>query len=382
MFDNNPFSGALAPFQDAAAAVGEWVQDRLADLANFLGLDDASTTAPIAPPFAPPFSGGQCPVAYNISFDYFVERDPIGLSLTLNGNVIGGFSGDGTFGALGSPIVTRPTESTWDIRIPCRSFGGVSYERSIASGGTSNVVDVRITRFEVSRTDGLPDNCGDLPNPNPPFPLSANAFSSGNGDDGTDGEIVYAGLPVLSAAALVAALKLLAEAIAAAADALEGVRKIGEALKGIIDLIDELLNGKKEKDKENPKNRRYSVGAWRAMTTIDGLIPTTAITLDGKIALPYKVQVVIKEFPNTSSRILGVLSPSLSIDSLPLFYLLLQEDDFGISAVKTIRTLNSSTSIPPFHRGVFWNFRLNPQMEGKYRLFYQTEPEEEELVPE
>jgi hypothetical protein len=382
MFDNNPFSGALSSFFNAAAAIADFVGDRLADLANFLGLPNAPATSAILQPFVPPFTGGQCTGGpYRLEVSWTDNR----------GEVFAVFGNDNSSGqttpvdpvlisSQGAIVIGKINSVTSFLRVGTSSawrmtINGV-FVNFIPNGIPSNPVIRRV------RPVGFVDNCGDLPNPNPAFPPSANAFNGGNADDGTDGEIIYAGLPVLSAAAFIAALRLVAEAIQAAADALDGIRKIGEALKGIIDLLKEILDGKKERDKENPKNRKYSVGAWRAMPTIDGLIPTTAISLDGKIALPYKVQIVIRQFPSSASRILGTLSPSISIDSLPLFYLLLQEDDFGISAVKTIRTLNSSTSIPPFHRGVFWNFRLNPQMEGKYRLFYQTEPEEEELVPE
>lgn len=371
MFDNNPFSAALSPFREAASSIGQWVSDRLADLGDFLDLNDAPVTEPIQEPYEPPFTGGQCLAAeYSVqlrnTFGYVDGRSDTFQNLTV-----------GTFGKIRG---TRVSEDRLSGFLLAAGQTGTPTDIEVASAGGAFFVRA-VDIVSLTRVGGI-DNCGDLPNPNPALPPSANGYGSGNPDDGMGGDIVYAGLPVLSAAALIAALKLLADAISAVADALDGIRKIGEALKGIIDLLKELLDGKKEDDKEKPKNRKYSVGQWSSMTQTDGLIETKPITLDGKIALPYKVQVVIKEFPNTSSRILGVLSPSISIDSLPLFYLLLQEDDFGITAVKTIRTLSSSTSIPPFHRGVFWNFRLNPQMEGKYRLFYQTEPEEEELVPE
>lgn len=379
MLDNNPFSGFVNAWKDASAAALQYSLDRLADLTNFLGLADKPDTDPIQEPFTPPFTGGQCVGAlYRLSIKWTDSRGQIYA-------VFGGENGAGGF--------SEPAEST------VRSSGAIVVG---AISGISNAVDIgggvwRVTingvtvqyfptqppsNFQISqiyRVDGGTDNCGDLPNPNPEFPPAYGALVSENPDDGEGGELVYAGLPVLSVAGVLAALRAIAEGIAVIGDVLNGIRQIGEAIKQISDLLKEIFDGKKDDDKAKPKYRRYAVGEWYRLSTIDGFIPATPITLGGVEAIPYKVQIVVEEFPSTSSRVLGVSSPSISIDTLPLFYLLLQEDDFGVTAVKPIRTLNSSTSIPPFHRGIFWNFRLNPSINAKYRFFYQTEQIEQEV---
>lgn len=364
MLDNNPFSGALSAWKEASGAALQWQLDRIADLGNFLGILDKPVSAPIQEPYELPFDGGQCPVLYDINYRITAQSGQVfGQGVSQQLGPIGGF-----FWA--------------DRRASGEGFG--VYLRT----GTGDVLFVLTAQadtineiFSLNRVDGQVDDCGNLPNPNPPFPPDDGAITSTNPDDGKAGELVYAGLPVVTVTGILAALRAIAAALSVINDILDGVRKLGDALKKITDLLDEIFKKKKDDDKDKPKNRKYSVGSWYSLNSIDGFIPVTPITLGGVEAIPYKVQVLVNSFPSTASRVLGTSAPSISIDTLPLFYLLLQEDDFGVTAVKPIRTLNSSTSIPPFHRGVFWNFRLNPSIQAKYRLFYQTEPVEEEKEP-
>jgi len=391
MLDNNPFSGALAPFRDASRAVFNFVFDRLSDLSNFVGVTDAPPTEVLQPDFDLPFEGGQCvgdPYSIIIGAT-FRSGSTTRIYYFTRGNTTG-------YPDLATARAVAANRPPFVGAIPTPSFS-VSGATGTASFGSVGVIQYAVNIFEFpvgftleSGTETVvevinranpSDPCGNLPNPNPPFDPSANPFGSGNLDNGTSGTVIYSGLPVLTAAGILAALRAIADAISAISDILSGVQKIGDALKKIADLLKELLDGKKEDDKEKPKNRKYSVGSWYNMSSIDGLIETKPIQLEGKEAIPYQMQVVIDRFPSTASRVLGVNSPSITIDSLPLFYLLLQEDCQGITAVKEVRTLNSCTSIPPFHKGIFWNFRLNPQLRGKYRLFYQTEPIEEEIEP-
>lgn len=363
MFDNNPFSGFLNAWAQASAAALQFSANRLTDLANFLGLADKPDTVLESAPYIPPFTGGQCEVNYAIS--------------------VRATRANGTFDFGGGVLRGKITGIT-TRRLNAGQFSvGVGNDKGefLPIFTLDDANPNALTGFifnALEPTSGV-DNCGDLPNPNPPLPVDIGAFGSLNPDGGGDGELVYAGLPVLTVGGILAALRAIADAISVIGDVLDGINQIGEALKKLTDLLKELFDGKKDDDKAKPKYRRYSVGEWFDLRGIDGLISTTPITLGGVEAIPYKVQIVVKEFPPSSSRILGVKSPSISIDTLPLFYLLLQEDDYGVTAVKPIRTLNSSTSIPPFHRGIFWNFRLNPSINAKYRLFYQTEQIEEEV---
>jgi hypothetical protein len=365
MFDNNPFTGFINAWRDASAGVLGWVSDRLADLAGFVGLPSAPATELIQEPFTLPFTGGQC---VGRSYRVICERNRIstnqGISLfTINTN-----------GAiLGTEFRSINGALFWYLLTTSGGQGIVNVTQASANNDLYRIVS-------VTPNNGLPDDCGNLPNPNPPFPPEYGLVDAENGDDGTGGALVYAGLPIPTVAGILAALKTIADTIRVVADALDGVRKIGDAIKKIADLLDQLFGDKKDRDREKPKYRRYAVGGWYRCVAVDGFIALTPITLGGVQAIPYKIQFLANSFPASASRVLGVNSPSISIDSLPFFYLLLQENDYGVTSVKPIRTLNSSTYIPPFHRGVFWNFRLNPSINAKFRLFYQTEQIEAEVV--
>lgn len=108
----------------------------------------------------PEFTGGQCPVIYLVSYTFVLENS-------------GPFNGQNTFlgpiaGAVFFPADNVPGSPNQYGRGGV-AFGDPVQESIIASGSASD----ELTSFVVTgvvRDDGLPDDCGSLPDDNPSFP--------------------------------------------------------------------------------------------------------------------------------------------------------------------------------------------------------------------
>lgn len=382
MEDFNPLTIAFNVARTISTGIAEWVSDRASDLANFLGLTPSFASSPVAEPYTPPFTGGQCTFAYRGILDVRTATNP-------NQRLIysWGPGGSGSFIAVGANPPTsawgsfaingKITGATFDLSGSTYRFfvNGVHVANRVSTAGT--VTGVNIAGLVPS--SGGADSCGDLPNPSPPLPTDYGLRSGGENYDSDDLLPVYEGSPIVTASGLLAALAAIAEAVKNIADVLQGIKKIGEAIAAIKKLLDELFNDKKERDKKDPSKKDRLTAFWRQCNSVDGYIFLNPVPIGAKLAYPYKIQFVVESFPPTSSRILGVNAPSISIDSLPLFYLYFQDDSSGIQSIKEIRVLNSVSYLPPYCTGIFWNFRLNPSAKAKFRLFYEVETEEEEV---
>jgi len=117
----------------------------------------------------PPFEGGQCPVTYNLVRQAFDGGVPFGGPVTRLG-VLGPVS-----------IVTTVTGLTQNSEI---LNGNGSFVDGISGPAASNPL---ITITEISRVDGLPDDCGNVPVPLPPVaPITINIDI--NYEDGDENE--------------------------------------------------------------------------------------------------------------------------------------------------------------------------------------------------
>lgn len=146
----NDFNGKVNPFYTGSR--GEAVTRRIErELTRFCPVPPPKNQ----PPAPPPFTGGQCAVAYRVRVNY----------------TTGGTSQSTTVRTLLGPISgveieDLPTE--WVIRVRHGSGGTLTQITRIAK--FPGAVPPTATLVIENRIDGLPDNCGDLPPVGPPVP--------------------------------------------------------------------------------------------------------------------------------------------------------------------------------------------------------------------
>ena len=172
----------------------EFVENTTKALRRLAGCDPA--TDPGIPP--PPFTGGQCPVAYTVTYTTEVRTSTLSTcgnffnpqprtGLIPSGAVLGPI---GPLREVITPITPNSTrDSRQSIEVTTGSglrrvnLGGDAFRDFAASCGPS----YRISNFAVARVDGLPDDCGSLPPVfPPPAPIEIDIDVIYNIDDGTE----------------------------------------------------------------------------------------------------------------------------------------------------------------------------------------------------
>lgn len=362
MYGLSEVGSAVVALKDTAAAVVGWWRDRLSDFVDYLSPSSAPPTDPVQPDYTPPYTGGQCLIRYRVGIRY-LKPD----------NTYSSTSFDFANGRLGELFV-----QSGQGRL--RSSSGES--SMLAVSNMALVKDSSIANVEVVSvapdTGQPPDTCGNLPNPNAPYSPDTGVVDGDSPDDGDETDLVYNAAPLVTVGGLLSALQAIATAIKAISDAVDGIRKIGDAIENIKKLLDKLFGDKEKEDKRKPENRECWAGQWHKTSSVDGYISLAPIYLGTKEFIPYAIEFAIQDFPSTASRVLGQNSPSICLDSQPLLFLSWQDATFGITSIKKIQVLHSMNYIPRLSRGAFYNFRLNPSITAKFRLFYSSEPETEE----
>ena len=355
-------------FGSVRDAISNWIGQRIGDLQNFLGLSPAPSTTPSEQisNWSPPFNGGQCSgVMYRVQGIDIVTNEPSPNSFDVT-----------VPGKIGAP--SSITQSGFTFYGFTYNNGSQFYNRGGANwyGIGKDVVGVTIT--SVTRADGLPDTCGNIPNPSPQptLPYEQGGANAANPYNSNQLDTVYEGLPLALPTNLLGVLAGLASLIGGALDALDGIKKIGDAIGTIQKLLGLLLKDKERRDRANPIFKKKLIGFWREIVDDDGYISFNQIPIGLKFAIPYAIQIVVESFPSTASRLLGTKSPDIGSDPYPLFYLQLQNNSFGIREVVHVRSLNSFHYLDSLDRGCFYNFRQNPECKAKFRVFYEIETDE------
>ncbi len=226
-------------------------------LAREFGGDKPSASPPVAvqPPFTPQFQGGQCPVRYVATVTVYNPA----LEITDTRQIL-------SLAGFRSAITILAPEGEGDCRFRYLT-GRLSdpsslYEETPFIGGPLGLklrkngvlLTPQIVSVAVIRLDGQPDNCGNLSNPNSPVPPSVGGGALAPLDRNAP-ELVYGGIPPLTAGGILAALKAIAAAIGTVNDAIDGIKKIGDGLGKIADFL-------AGKEKKVPANREVLAGAW------------------------------------------------------------------------------------------------------------------------
>lgn len=334
---------------------------------------------PNQPPFAPPFTGGQCRGNASEGYWVIITRyfNPNTDEEYINPNPVPFGSGYQAPAAVAvDDISIVDTGFFQSVRI-VYSNGRVE-TNSFQFGNSSG--DIPISNFSVilvlydyALNRSVPDNCGDLPNPNPIVPIDRDGgdlYFIGDDDDPDD---KYDPNGLITAAAILAGLAAIAAAIKGVADSLSGIQKIGEALEKIAELLKKLTDRNDEEDKKDPDKRGVSFGEWFELP-IDGGFGLKPITKGEKEYTPSQVQFLFEKFPSTCSRRVGDKSPSWA-NYEPIGWAMPRSVTRGYYEPIAIRYLNNIVPLPRDCDGFSFSFRENPSIEGKVRIIYSYEPE-------
>ena len=336
------------------------------DLGDYLrqGLQPpAPSTSPLAPPYDPPFEGGQCEnVAYKIVIGYDVYRYG-GFLYNTSGQE---YFGDGTVLSTGTPYqVGNNIRSDLKWSGSEQTIGLVSGDGVSVQGYSANVV----------RVDGGNDNCGNLPNPNEPPPIPSDGAADSPPFDPTNDPNLAAGSPLVPynpiGGALAGLAGLLAAAAAAAADA-----AVGAALKAIGDMLEKIgdaLDGDGEKEEDDDKKdedkrdiRRHDYGSIR----YDGFL---RLYPNGEIEgyRPEYIDLQMLDIPPAYGRFFGQKSPNF-FRYKQLGYIGFVSPSFGVIEVHEIEFSRTSLNCPPNAYGFFYHLGLDGAIKANAALFYSV----------
>ena len=331
-----------------------WLRDRAEEFGDFLRSIPsllAPKPTPLAPPYIPPFTGGQCA---GIQYRVFVAFTPSGEG-TQNTSVVG-------VGKVGGIVINPPSPAFGSNVSFIQSDGSVVLARF-----TNRTIGVfNITSIE--RVDGQADNCGDLSNPNPPPTIRDDGlFNPINPHIADDNGTLNPAAIVLAPAAPLVLVPLISSAIAAAlaaaraaGSALEAIQKVAEALEGLGKLWDKLKEFLEDWEKNRPKKRdivRQTYGQILADGAID-FFPNNnnkfqAIQLD----------VIITNIPIGFGRYFGSLSPS-RYRFRELGYIAFYSVNQGILSTHSIQFKRTSYQIPELAVGFIYHLGLDEQIKG------------------
>ena len=332
-----------------------WLRDRAGEFADFLrSIPDllAPKPTPISISSPLPYTGGQCE-----GFRYEI------LVTVADNGVFNSFtSGTGINGAIVS--ITKREESN--------GTGTIVFTNSISDTRviTTSVLFARLSwRVDsLTRTDGQPDNCGNVVTPvsSPPIPDDG-LFNPTNphiaDDNGTlnPSAIVLApAAPLVLVNALGSALAAALAAARAAASALDAIQKVAEALEGLGKLWEKLQEFLDDWEKNRP-NKRDIVRQTYGRILGDGAIDFFPDNNTKFQAI--QLDVIITNIPVGFGRYFGSLSPS-RYRFRELGYIAFYSVNQGILSTHSIQFKRTSYQIPELAVGFIYHLGLDEQIKG------------------
>lgn len=352
------------------AFFGETISDALDYLRRAL-LPSAPASGGVAPTYTPPFTGGQCVGSvYEISFTqthpnpsyvFFasgtntrtVNRTDIGNNLT------GAITGFSTF-----------VDGNGTTRLRVSNSTGTTLTLS-DGGGAPNGIAYSYGGFTVTPRSGQPNNCGDLPNPDPPPAVPNDGISDTTEppDLDEDTEPVYEGSPLVAIPSFASILAAALAAAKAAATALEAIAAIADALSAIGKLLDrlkEFLDGE-----EKPESRsifRYDFGSIEE----DGFLRLYPFVNLAE----FKAEMLDLQFlsiPTYYGKYFGEDSPNF-YRFKELGYIAFVSPTYGILSQIPLEFGRCSIPIPEDSIGFFFHLGLEGGIVANVSAFYSTPP--------
>jgi len=315
-------------------------------------LPAASSTTPVGEPYDPPFTGGQCSGAkYNFYVDY------------KQGNQFATDFRQDITGSIGDSIFTYNDGFSDNWKIPTGQ-GDILYRSSIKP----------VVR-DVVKTDQSDDDCGDLPNPVPPPPISSDGLANVSAPNMVDDNQLVQGSPIVAVPSIGAALSAIAALVAAASNALDAIKKVMDAIEAIGDVLDKIKDWLDDKDKNDRTKKslyRHDYGSIRK----DGflrLFPSGEA--DG--FEPSYLDLQLLSIPIGYGKFFGSLSPNF-YRFASLGHISFVSPSFGIIETHEIEFSRVSINVPANAYGFFYHLGLNDIIRANVSLFYLRFEEEEE----
>lgn len=328
---------------------------------------DAPVTTGVAESYTPPFTGGQCCTSYNVVYN--VKKAPSeggfwvsGATQFVPGKILGAYRDGGAGSSTGIRFGYGAGCATIDV-IP------------LFAGGSNAGLEI----VSVTRADGLPDTCGNLPNPNPTPPIASDGVATSEPPDfagaAVTGIVTGTALAADGTAAAgeggqddfaeagALALTDIAGAIVKIAAGLSKLLTIIQAINELIDLLKKLFN------KDNKSSFYYDFGNLR----YDGFIrlqsepPTDSIT-------PLYLDLQVTSVKVGASRLFGEKSPNY-YNREPIGYIHFVSPTFGVLSTHEIRFTRTSIPIPALAYGFFYNMGLDGVNRANATGFYLKQEE-------
>ncbi len=316
-------------------------------------LPDAPSTEAVGEPYTPPFEGGQCDAAY--TYTVFAIRISNGLPES--------FGNRSTSGAISSiePFNNNPVLGS-GIRV--------------TSGGATATVNANAGFYRdfyisnIVRSDGQPDGCGNLPNPNEPPSPSSDGLANSAPPDLADDDLVIEGSPIVPYNPLSAALAALLAALKAASDLKDAIDFIGDMLDKIGKGIDEVKDWLDDKNKDPSSGKdikRHDYGSIRK----DGFL---RLFPNGEANgfTPEYLDLQLLSIPIGYGKYFGNLSPHF-YRFKSLGYISFVSPSFGNLQTVEIEFSRCSINVPPNAYGFFYHLGLENAIRANVSLFYSID---------
>jgi hypothetical protein len=327
-------------------------------------LPSAPDTEPITPPYTPPFTGGQCvgrPYRLEVGWTdnrgavYAVfgnDNSPGGTSpvdvptLLAQGTVVNGkINSITSFNRIGTSTAYRMT------------ING-AFVNFLPNGTPSNPVIRRV--FPI----GFTDNCGNIPNPNPGFPIAGSGLAQSPDPDLDElAEPLTLGLVPTNLAALLAAAL-------AALQAAETIADLANALVDAIDAIGKLI------DKLNPKKKDDNKSIFKfdfGQIQKDGYLKFYGTNNNPNFEAVY-LDILFTSEPIGIGRYFGEKSPNRYIYNR-LGYIAFVSPSLGVMEVRELEFYRCSLPVPKDCVGFFYHLGLNGTIKANATAIYELEEE-------
>lgn len=336
---------AISPFMIplAAAVIGlDFLRRQL--------LPDAPETNPVAAPYTPPFTGGQCNTlyAYDVTFlDVSSGNRSAPITRTIQGAITDVSPFNDRNGTAGIDVTGASGKQT-------ESFGSNSFTRD----------------YEVSnirRVDGQPDNCGNLPNPNPSLPIASDGLASSSAPVIDNDSPLVQGAPIVAIPPLAAIVANIVTAVKAAVDALAAAKSLADAIKAIADTINGIKDWLDDKNKDDPTKKTLFVHNYGRIRK-DGFL---RLYPNGEVRgyQPVYLDLQLLSIPIGYGKYFGNLSPNF-YRFKSLGHISFVSPTFGVLKTVEIEFSRTSVNIPENAFGFFYHLGLEDTIRANASLFY------------
>jgi len=337
--------GFISPFMLplAAAALG-------LDFLRRLLQPQAPNTTPVAAAYIPTFTGGQCEGGYTVFIRFTTLPSGTSSAPFQLGAVTGKITGVEAYndreGRSGIEVKAGSQTLQFDV---------------IATQGRDFVID----RFQ--RTNGQPDNCGDLPNPNPPPLVSSDGLADSAPLAVIEDEELVIGAPLVTIPSIGAIVAAIAAAVRVASDALAAIKELVNAIETIGEILDKIRDWIEDRDKDNDKKKslyRHDYGSIRK----DGFLRLYPSGEQNGFS-PQYVDLQLLSIPISYGKYFGNLSPNF-YRFKSLGHISFVSPSFGVLSTHELEFSRISLTVPDNAFGFFYHLGLDDTIRANVSLFY------------